>query len=107
MADRKIVQCTASFYVSSENGPLVVNTGDLYFADDPMVKGREQLFADVNVKSSTTSAPRRTAVSSNATEEATAAPGRRRSLSRRDDKSEPEAKPEVKDEAKDEKDGEV
>lgn len=106
MADRRIVQCTAAFHVGTDSGPLVVGSGDLYFADDPIVKGREHHFSDVNVRSSVASTPKRTAVSSSATEEATATPGRRRSLTRKDDKPEPEG---PKDEAPkaEQKDSEV
>lgn len=98
MTDRRIVQCTAAFHVSTERGPVVVNPGDLYFADDPILKGRELLFSDAKVKSSFTESAKRTQLSSSSTEEATATPGKRRSLSRRDEKSEPEATPSVKDE---------
>lgn len=93
MADRKIVQCVSSFHAALEGAPLVVRTGDLYFADDVVVKGRENHFADVLVKSTGVRKPSRTPVGS--VEEATATPGGRRRMTRPKDeqRSEGENKP--------------
>lgn len=88
MVERRIVQCVAAFTVGSKNGPVVVNVGDLYFADDPIVDGREALFSDVIVKESGPRKSSRTPVGS--IEEATAAPTGRRRMSRPKDEPKPE-----------------
>lgn len=66
-----IKRCKASFSVSVRGVPRVVTVGSLVDADDPVVRGREHLFEDVETHMSDR-APQ--------TEEATAAPGERRSL---------------------------
>lgn len=43
MADPKILRATESFMAA---GGTHVNIGDLFASDDPVVKGREHLFAD-------------------------------------------------------------
>lgn len=82
MTDRKIVQCVSPFATSVGGAHTVVSAGDLYFADDDVVQGREALFADVKVKSSSNLRGHRTAVSSSALETADAAPGKRRRMSK-------------------------
>jgi hypothetical protein len=69
-----IVQATEHFSVQLGRIPAVVSPGDLYYADDPVVKGREHLFQTVEVRRSVT------AKTSRATETATAAPGEKRRM---------------------------
>lgn len=61
----------------------MVNSGDLYYADDPVVKGRERLFGDVSIRNSR--GPRETAsVTGNSAvvETMTAEPGEKRRIGR-------------------------
>lgn len=96
MADRRIVQCVAAFHaVGADGTPRVVRTGQLYFADDPIVRGREAMFADVIVMDSGLRKPPRTAVAS--VEEATSPPGGRRRMSRPKDDVKPEGDAKPKD----------
>lgn len=77
MAERKIVQCRTSFIAVHGGRQVTIMSGDLYYADDPIVKGREQHFGELAVKSSTPApAPSRAA------ETATAAPGARRTVTK-------------------------
>lgn len=76
MPSRKVLEAREPFSTTLPDGtPLVVGRGDRYYADDPVVAGREKLFTELQVKSSQPAAP-------TAVETATAAPGERRSVSR-------------------------
>lgn len=80
MAD--IVRAREPFSVPLPSGvPLSVSTGDLFYADDGIMAGREHLFGAVVVRSS--SAYGRPAPGVD-TETADAAPGTRRAPARRD-----------------------
>lgn len=53
MAERKIVQARGPFTVNNADGvPWQVKPGDLYYDDDPVVAGREGLFAEPEVRDS-------------------------------------------------------
>lgn len=67
-----IKRCKASFAASVGGLPRVMRTGTLVSEDDPIIKGREHLFEDAE-----THVQERARV-----EDTSAAPGRRRSLSR-------------------------
>lgn len=101
MADRRLVQCRSAFAVTmADGGRVVVSSGDIYWADDDMVKGREANFTDVDVKSTSTGArtSSKASVTGSSVETASAGPGSRRRLSRA-----PEAAPqEVPEESKSE-----
>jgi hypothetical protein len=76
-----IVRAREPFDVTLANGvPVGVRTGDLFSADDPIVKGREHLFGEVTVRSSLDYGRSRVDVD---TETADAAPGTRRAPVRR------------------------
>lgn len=66
-----IKRCKSSFATSVRGVPRVMKTGQLVTDDDPVLKGREHLFEDVEA-----------AVRDVPVEDASAAPGRRRSLTR-------------------------
>ncbi|MEV4033401.1 hypothetical protein [Streptomyces umbrinus] len=66
-----IKRCTSSF-VPVRGVPRVIKVGQLFNDDDPIIQGREHLFEDVEAH-----VQERTRV-----EQATAEPGRRRSLTR-------------------------
>jgi hypothetical protein len=75
---REIVEAREAFAVTLPNGtPLTVGQGDRFYADDPIVKGREKLFGELKVRSSVP--PRPTTQDS---ETASAGPGSRRAVSR-------------------------
>lgn len=93
MADHRIVQAKKSFATRVNGDRLVIHSGDLFLASDPVVKNQPELFTDLTVRSSNEG---RKSTSASAVEEATAAPGGRRRLSRKADES-----------TDDEKDGEV
>lgn len=64
----KMVRAKETFLVATETGrPLWVTAGELYAANNPVVKGREAMFEDLE----------------DAVEQATAAPGEKRSVSTR------------------------
>ncbi|WP_171111918.1 MULTISPECIES: hypothetical protein [unclassified Streptomyces] len=67
-----IKRCKASFAASVRGVPRVMRVGALVSDDDPVLKGREHLFEDVEAA---VQEPVRV-------EDASAAPGRRRSLTR-------------------------
>lgn len=67
-----IKRCRASFAASVRGVPRVMAVGTLVSEDDPILKGREHLFEDAEVH-----VQERARV-----EQATAEPGRRRSLTR-------------------------
>lgn len=80
MAERKILRASQPFSVQLADGaPLHVGQGDLYWSDDPAVKGRESLFGEVEVRSSVRST---SSVTGSAEEVATAEPGGRRKVTR-------------------------
>lgn len=70
-----IKRCKASFSVSVNGTPRVVTAGTLLDGADPVIKGREALFEDVDTYM-TERAPQ-------PVERATAEPGERRSLTSR------------------------
>lgn len=74
MADRSIVEAREPFSVTLPNGtPFMVARGDRFYSDDPLVKGRENLFGELKVRSTQQQDNR-------STETATAAPGERRTV---------------------------
>lgn len=77
MAD-KLVQALESFDTPSGSGLGMVRAGDLFAASDPIVKGRENLFGEVQVRSS--SRGPQIIASPAGTETADAPPARRRRL---------------------------
>jgi hypothetical protein len=77
----RILRAREPFSVTLPSGvPVAVNTGDLWDADDPLVKGRELLFGEVEVRNSAMYGRSRVDVD---TETADAAPGTRRAPVRR------------------------
>lgn len=66
-----IRRCTASFVAYRDGIPVVVNVGQLLDADDPLVKGREAHFEDIDTHM---------AQRPSGTEAATAGPGEKRSM---------------------------
>lgn len=66
-------RCTAPFAVMVNGVPRVITGGQIVADDDPAVKGHETSFEDVGVAA---------ARSSRAVEQATAAPGEKRSVGR-------------------------
>ncbi|SDN17891.1 hypothetical protein [Streptomyces wuyuanensis] len=93
-----IKRCRAAFAVSVNGVPRMVTVGQLVDASDPVIKGREALFEDVDTYVSER-APK--------VEQATADPGEKRSVGRPAAKKtatpvkKAAAKPEVKHEPKD------
>ena len=73
-----VLRCTAPFAYMVGNTPRVLRAGDVVDADDPCVKGREDKFEPVEV-----AAERYRVV-----EQATAAPGEKRTRSRAQKSSE-------------------
>lgn len=74
-----IKRCKASFTMFVGGSPRIVNAGDLVDKNDPVIKGREALFEDVETYvSDRTPAP---------VEQATAAPGERRDVRSRRSKA--------------------
>lgn len=85
MADHGLVQCRSPFSVTTKWGtPHVVANGDIYWATDPVVKGHEQYFTDVYVKSSVDAGRSNTLThaTGNKVETADAPPSGRRRLSK-------------------------
>lgn len=77
MAERKILEASEPFSVTLQDGtPYSVATGDRFYSDDPVVRGREKLFGELQVRSSRPTRP----VSSPAVETASADPGEKRSV---------------------------
>lgn len=74
--DTGIVEALEAFSVDLPTGPCSVAHRDRFYADDPIVRGREHLFGPVSVR-------RSVPVSASTTETATAGPGERRSVSGR------------------------
>jgi len=88
-----IKRCKSSFAASVRGVPRVMKTGALVNDDDPILKGREHLFEDAELH---------VQERASRVEQATAEPGRRRSLTRPTRKSAalkatPKPKPEGKD----------
>lgn len=78
MADEKIMSARESFTVDIDGAPIPVGAGDLFYADDAVVKGREHLFGDVRVRRTARRAGR-----SPGEETADRSPGTRRATARR------------------------
>lgn len=72
-----LVQATQAFMVPVGGVPYSVAVGDVFAADDPIVKGRSALFGEITVRDSRAVRPRRAARPAGS-ETATAAPGERR-----------------------------
>lgn len=101
MADRRLVQCRSAFAVTmADGGRVVVSSGDIYWADDDMVKGREGCFTDVDVKSTNTGArvSSKASATGSSVETASAGPGSRRRLSKAPEAAPQEAPEESKSE---------
>lgn len=79
MAERVLMQCKKPFSAVIGGRRVVVAVGDLYYSDDPVLTGRERLFGELAIKSST---PAPSARSNAAVETATADPGARRARTR-------------------------
>jgi hypothetical protein len=81
-AGRGVVRARESFAVYLDGHPITVVAGDLFYADDRVVQGREALFGPLHVRTSAMprSAGSRTAA---AVETADAAPGTKRATVRR------------------------
>lgn len=74
MAERTIVEAKEPFSVTlRDSTPFNVSRGDRFYSDDPVVKGREHMFGDLQVRSSQPNP---------ANETASAAPGERRNVKR-------------------------
>lgn len=71
-----ILRCKQSFHAIGR--PVMVHRGQLFDSSDPIVRGREQLFEAVD----------------DLVEQATAAPGERRSITRKKASAKPAAAPE-------------
>ncbi|WP_327160550.1 hypothetical protein [Streptomyces zaomyceticus] len=69
-----IKRCKAAFAANINGSPHMFKVGQLVDGDDPVIKGREALFEDVETYVSDRSATR--------VEQATAAPGEKRSVGR-------------------------
>lgn len=83
-----IVQALESFTTDVDGIPIMVTQGSLYYASDPITKGRESLFGDLTVLSTTGLRHRHlTSATGNAVqtdvETATQEPGQRRRLTPR------------------------
>lgn len=80
----RIVQAREPFSCSINGVPVIVSGGDLYYGQDPVVQGREHLFDDLTVLSTTGPRGKATATGSAAgdSETASAAPGTRRRMTR-------------------------
>ena len=85
MPENKLVQCRKPFVTVLDGRRVRAAVGDVYDANDPIVKGREALFGEIDVKSSRPAATR-------TQETATAGPGERRSVTRPQPKAEPKSK---------------
>lgn len=81
MADERIVSAREPFTADIDGAPVPVGTGDLFYADDAVVKGREHLFGEARVRR-TRPRPEPAAEPAGA-ETADAAPGTRRATTRR------------------------
>lgn len=84
MAERRVVQAKDAFAVTLKGVPVVVSPGDRYYSDDPIVKGREALFEELDVQSSLSDRRAASLASplGSAVETATADPGLRRRRTR-------------------------
>ena len=81
MAQGSFLEAATSFTIQLEDSPVFVSEGELWDANDRVIKGREHLFREPRVRSTAdlrTRAQRRTRA---AVETTTAAPGERRVLS--------------------------
>lgn len=81
MADARIVSAREPFTADIDGAPVPVGTGDLFYADDAVVQGREHLFGEARVRRTR---PRPAPVTEpQGVETADAAPGTRRATTRR------------------------
>lgn len=83
MAERKIVEARESFSVHLDGRPVIVVAGQMWWSDDKIVKGREHLFGELTVHSSGPVAHRGTKPPAGDPETADAAPGARRTITRK------------------------
>lgn len=74
MSDRKIVQALVAFMATHDGVPVSVGVGDLFYDDDPIVKGRGDVFGDLEVRSTADLMRRPRSVSYAAPEMAVAPP---------------------------------
>jgi hypothetical protein len=96
-----IKRCTSAFAASVDGVPRMYTVGQLVDASDPVIKGREGLFEDVETHMADKAARQAPRV-----EQATAEPGERRSVTpRQQAKKAAPSKPEAKPGAKDNKEG--
>lgn len=96
-----IKRCKASFAVSVNGVPRMVTAGQLVDASDPVIKGREALFEDVETHVADKAARQAPKV-----EQATAEPGEKRSVApRQQAKKTAPSKPEPKAAAKSDEGG--
>lgn len=72
--DTGIVEALEAFSVDLPTGPCPVSYRDRFYADDPIVRGREHLFGPITVRRSVP-----VPMTASTTETATAGPGERRS----------------------------
>jgi hypothetical protein len=82
MGERKLVRALASFATVINGAPVMVAPGDLFYSDDPIVKGRDSLFGEPLVRISDGSPRQHSSVTGSAVETMTAEPGARRRLGR-------------------------
>ena len=74
MSDQKIVQALMAFMATHNGVPVNVGVGDLFYDDDPIVKGRADMFGDLEVRSTNDLMRRPRAASYAAPETAVAPP---------------------------------
>lgn len=79
---RAVVRALEPFAVYVDGVPVQVGAGDLFYADDPVVKGRESMFGEIKVRTSEQPKSRGTRRPAAAVETATAAPGEKRATRR-------------------------
>ena len=81
MAQGTFLEAATSFTIQVEDAPVFVSEGELWEADDRVVKGREHLFRQPTIRSTATLRTREQRRARSAVETTTAAPGESRTLS--------------------------
>jgi hypothetical protein len=82
VSERVIVEAREAFAVYIDGVPVSVAAGDRFYTDDPVVKGREQLFGELSVR--TSKPPQSKGAGAARAEETTSAgPGSRRTITRK------------------------